>query len=71
MTPGEDEDMEERLTFGKKICARGKNQMWKMSLGKKKSGKRLVGKNDASRKLSTNEKLRNVTVKNRSPKLEF
>ena len=47
-----------------------KNQMWKKVSGEKLE-KRLVGKNVASRKMSTNEKLRNVTVKNRSPKSEF
>ena len=49
----------------------GKNQMWKRSLGENFGKKWLVGKNVASRKMSTNEKLRNVTVKNRSPKSEF
>ena len=45
--------------------------MWKRSLGENFGKKWLVGKNVASRKMSTNEKLRNVTVKNRSPKSEF
>ena len=48
-----------------------KNQMWKRSLGENFGKKWLVGKNVASRKMSTNEKLRNVPVKNRSPKSEF
>ena len=35
----------------------GKNQMWKRSLGENFGKKWLVGKNVASRKMSTNEKL--------------